>query len=96
MLSGNFERLLELIGVSVVIRDFGELRAGEIEGVIISETNGKVLAESISSKKHLQLEADMPILKTVKTEKGAKLLITKEAKTPKLQKIESHGYSNLY
>lgn len=94
----NFERLLELIGRKVIIRNSGELRSGEIEsnvmeGVITSESNGKVLTESISSKKHLQLEADMPILKTVKTEKGAKLLITKEAKTPKLQKIENHGDS---
>ena len=94
----NFERLLELIGTKVIIRNSMELKAGKIEsgaieGVIISETNGKVLTESISSKKHLQLEANMPILKTLKTEKGAKLLITKEAKTPKLQKIENHGDS---
>ena len=94
----NFERLLELIGSKVIIRNSGELRSGEIEsnvmeGVITSESNGKVLTESIKSKKHLQLEADMPILKTVKTEKDAKLLVTKEAKTPKLQKIENHGDS---
>lgn len=97
----DFAQKLELVGTKSVIQNSEKITAREIissaEQALLQEfqTNGKIITDSITSQKHIQIDANLPELKNLIVAKDAELLLSEKSKSPKLQKVENHGNMTL-
>ncbi len=97
--NAKFEQLLELTGDEAIIQSEGVIQAGEIvansKDAVIYSKSGEINAEKLSVMKNLQVEANLPTLKSITTVENSKFLLTKKSKTPELRKVENRGDSTL-
>jgi hypothetical protein len=93
----TFEQRLDLTGERAEIQNTGRITTPEVvSSADIGILAGReVTATTMHSRKHLQISADLPQLRQVKTDKRAELLVQETAKTPKLRKIENAGSTRI-
>ena len=61
----------------------------------ILAASGEVDSEKITVRKNLQVEANLPTLKSITTTTSGKFLLTEKSKTPELKTVENHGESTV-
>ena len=80
--NAKFEQLLELTGDEAIIQSEGVIQAGEIvansKDAVIYSKSGEINAEKLSVMKNLQVEANLPTLKSITTVENSKFLLTKK------------------